>query len=151
MRSGAPDALTEKNERAILEAIRDGASVSVASAHAGLTRQTVNGWKRTGTKAAEKKASERTNFERKCMEFVVKLERNHADAVLAFQARITELSHSKNEAVALRAATWWLERRAKEDYAPRQEITGPEDTPANLSAADAYSVLLKLVEEQRAV
>lgn len=146
-KGGAPDGLTPEVEEIILTAIRAGASNEIAAAHAGITRQTINSWKRTGRSAAEKKLSERSDFEKRCLAFLSRIEKSSADAVLQFQARLTQIAQSKDEAVALRAVTWWLERRAKDDYAMRQELTGPDGGPIELSPSEAFSILSRIVRK----
>ena len=142
MRPGAPDALTEENERLIFEAIRNGSSLATAAAIAGLHRSTVEGWRRIGTQAKGKKASERTSFERRCMKFVTKLARNQAEAVLSFEKIINDIAHdSKDPRLSLKAAMWWLERRQPEDYSSRQEILTKEEQPKILTSTEAFEIL----------
>lgn len=48
----------------------------------------------------------------------------------------------------IETSKWVLERRAKEDYSPRQEISGPDGGPIEVSPAKRARIL-KLLEKNR--
>ena len=86
-----PTALTDENEKLVLEAIRTtGASEAIAAGYAGVHPDTVAHWRRTGDAASEKIASERTEFEERCLVFSVRLRKAKSDVVLSFQQTIVQ-------------------------------------------------------------
>ena len=122
-----------------IQAIKAGSTINTAAEHADLEPETVKSWIKFGKRDQSKK--ELTQFQKQCVSFYKKYRKAQADAVLDHELRISLLSKSTNEAISLKANTWWLERRQKKDYALRQEITGNQGEPVILSATEAFETL----------
>ena len=162
----APTALTPENEADVLAAIRSGASESIAAGYAGLHRDTVAHWRRTGLAAVEKPPRERTEFEEKCVGFSARLAKAHSDAIVGFSTIVSQLARGgaprhadpndddsplieptiEEKNLAFRASTWMLERRQKEDYSTRTEVTGA-DGGAIIVENEFSADLLKRIAE----
>jgi hypothetical protein len=98
------DRLTPLVESIILEAMRRGATYRVAGLAAGVSQQTIFHWLRQG----------RRSKSGKFVKFLKSLRQVQAQALAACAARVLEAV----DAGDVKAAQWFLERRAPEDYGP---------------------------------
>jgi hypothetical protein len=98
------DRLTPLVESIILEAMRRGATYRVAAAAAGVSQSTIFHWLRLGRR------SKRGKF----FKFLKCLRQVQAQALAACAARVMDAV----DAGDVKAAQWFLERRAPEDYGP---------------------------------
>jgi transposase-like protein len=96
--------LTDQVQALITEALRRGATVRVAAAAAGISRHTLYLWLRQGRRL---KSGRMVNFFNACRVA-------QAQALATCAAKIMEAVHAGD----VRAAMWFLERRAPEAYGP---------------------------------
>jgi hypothetical protein len=96
--------LTDQTQAVITEALRRGASVRVAAEAAGLSRHTLYLWLRQG----------RRSRRGKLFNFFNTVRRVQAQALAECAAKIMDAIEGGD----VRAAQWFLERRAPEDYGP---------------------------------
>lgn len=179
-----PPELTDRHEADVLAAIRTGVSERTAAAYAGLPHSTVATWSRTGVQAAEKEPKDRTPHERRCLEFSTKLAKSKSDAVIGWAGIVSTIARGgaphhldpndenspmieptdTEKSLALKAATWMLERRAKDEFSTRIEVTGADggalavqttfdaDLATRMAALDAAATLAraKIAEDAEA-
>jgi hypothetical protein len=98
------DRLTPQVETIILEALRRGATYRVAGLAAGVSQQTIFHWLRQGRRLKSGKF----------VKFLKSLRQVQAQALAACAARVMDAV----DAGDVKAAQWFLERRAPEDYGP---------------------------------
>jgi hypothetical protein len=98
------DRLTPLVESIILEAMRRGATYRVAGLAAGVSQQTIFHWLRQGRRLKSGKF----------VKFLKSLRQVQAEALAACAARVMAAVHAGD----VRAACWFLERRAPEEYGP---------------------------------
>jgi hypothetical protein len=98
------DRLTPQVEGIIAEALRKGATVRVAAAAAGLSRHTLYHWLQKGRRSRGGKVRHFFNTCRQAQ----------AEALATCAAKIMEAVHAGD----VKAAQWFLERRAPEEYGP---------------------------------
>jgi hypothetical protein len=98
------DRLTPQVEDIILTAMRRGCTYRVAATAAGVSQQTIFHWLRLG----------RRSKSGKFLKFLKSLRQVQAQALAACAARVMDAVNAGD----IRAAQWFLERRAPEDYGP---------------------------------
>ena len=153
MAVGAPMALNAARQKTILDAIRSGATDKRAAQYAGISFETVKQWRRKGDTALLKKANQRSPSERKYVEFVTQLDIALADTAVMMQSVVTSIASYglqqnspsvEQQRISLTAATWWLSHRERDDYTTRQEVTGKDGAPLELSASEALGIFRQI-------
>ena len=129
-KGGRPILLTDKVEKQILKAIRQGAYIETAAATAGIRKSTLYDWLRRGARERRRlAASPRARIKTKEIRFVRfsdAIEKALADAELADLTIITKASQK-----TWQAAAWRLERKFPSRYGQRfrLEHTGRKGAP----------------------
>lgn len=137
MADGRPTALNKRAQDVIIDALGNGASMSDSAAAAGIDPATLRRWRRKGESALAKPIKQRNPEERRFARFCLATE--HASAEAAIQAtRVIngivdidlETASVAEQALALKAAQWFLVHRYPEDYStnPRRETERQKST-----------------------
>lgn len=116
--TGRDSKLTLALQDAICESLRNGATRSDAAIAAGISYQTLLNWEKRGS---AKDAEENDPAFLAFFEAVKK-----AEADCANDCNATVIKAAKKQ---WQAAAWWLERRRRDEYALRREITGKDGEP----------------------
>ena len=128
---------TELTERICL-AIRLGNYAKVAAEMAGIGETTFYRWL---------EMAEKPNARKDYREFRESIKRAEAEAEVSRVARIVQAADNGT----WQAAAWYLERKHGERWGRndklRQEISGPNGTPVNLSIEEAKKAVLAFLDE----
>jgi len=121
-----PTSLNAQTQRRIIEAVRQGASLSYAAKASGVDSATLRRWRRKGEIALKIKPNERSADEKRYARFCTALERALCEVEIKACAVIVnamdidfETASIAEMRLALRAATWFLVRRDPENYGNR--------------------------------
>jgi transposase len=132
-RRGRPSKLTQELQEKICGALRTGASIETAAAHAGVHRDTVYDWLRRGEEEAKGPHAA----------FVESARKAQSDCEMACLAMI------KKDALngSLPAATWLLERRFPGQWGrrDRHEVDATVKSTMEVTADDAVQELARLL------
>lgn len=137
--TGRPSLLTEDVATELLRALRVGATVEVACAHAGISESTYYAWCQRGRAAAairdEVGPAAVPPLEQRYLDFLEGLPRAMANAEVSLLARMHE--HARER---WNPAAWLLEHRYPERYAgPRRlEVAGVPDAPLQVEGRHAH-------------
>ena len=128
--SGRPSKCTPEVRAKVVEAIRLGASIEQAAAHAGLVRQTLYNW-------LESKGTQYQPLQRE-------VEQARHDRAVGWLGRLVAKANSEDRD-AWKAAAWMLERTLPEQFGPRGQLAlsrGRDSQPdvAELEAAATQGV-----------
>ena len=146
--AGRPKKLTRESQQSMLSAIRNGAYIETATAHAGIERTTHYLWMRKG--AYEARRRENAEKPRKLyadyLDYYDQVQKALADAELNDLAVITQSAIDGT----WQAAAWKLERRYPDKYGRRTHTTlaGDEDSPLVIDdARDTLEQRLRKYEQ----
>ncbi len=118
---GRDSKLTIEVHAAILKSILNGATRTDAAIAAGITYQTYKNWMKRGEEFDKLKEDVRDEKELPFFEFFVDIKKAEAECANEMVGIVR-----KAAARQWQAAAWFLERRRREDYALRREITGKD-------------------------
>lgn len=149
---GPPTALTDATHEAIVQATRAGAYGVHAAGYAGIAYDTLRRWRRIGeseppqrddyvSDLAYEKAAD---HHRRCVELTAAMK--NAEARFAVENLVTIRSAA---ATSWQAAAWLNERRFKDLYALRAEVTGPGGEPVKIEAHTIEQMLSDPVQAQQ--
>ena len=119
--TGRPSKCTPEVRAKVVEAIRLGASVEQAAAHAGLVRQTLYNW-------LESKATQYQPLQRE-------VEQARHDRAVGWLGRLQAKANSEDRD-AWKAAAWMLERTLPEQFGPRGALQLSRGKDAQPDVAD---------------
>ena len=130
--------LTAETQDKICVAIRLGNDKKVAAALAGVSETTFYRWL---------ELADVDNPKKEYREFRESIERAEAEAEVTRIARITQAADNGT----WQAASWWLERKFPERWGRndkiRQEITGANGAPIQITLEEAKKAVLEFLEE----
>lgn len=138
-KTGRPTKLTIEVQAVIVDSIRSGSTKVDAAAAAGIHRDTFNSWLKSG---------EAKDADPLFSDFSAAIKK--AEAECANECAATVMKASRK---TWQAAAWWLERRRRDDYALRREITGADGEqfiPDHLSEANKRAAKFALKKAAKA-
>lgn len=129
---GRPTKKTPVTEKKLFDALRRGNTRRAACAYAGISEQTLSEW-----------SNSFPEFSEACTR-----------AENAAECGFVDVIQEAADAGDWKAGAWWLERRRKQDYASRSELTGKGgaaiqvDSPALTKAAEEMNEWRKQMTDQ---
>ncbi len=164
MVQGRPLNLNERLTTSLLNAIRSGATLDKACAFAGIDSGTLRRWRSRGEAALKVPPGRRNPTQRRLVDFCADLDEAMSAAEVRYQTQVHLIATAaaffdehgnrlptpsiEQQRVSLQAAQWWLSHRSRDTYTTRQEVTGKDGTPLELSPSEAFAIFRELAAAQ---